>query len=88
MLIDKLLFSDRAPSLLKKSLDMQAQRSLLVANNISNMDTPGFKAQDIDFRSQLQAALGTDSNFKLAKTHPKHGGPSRDSIKSLKELNS
>jgi flagellar basal-body rod protein FlgB len=37
------------------------QRASLLANNIANADTPGFKAMDIPFDNALSAALGDPS---------------------------
>ncbi len=48
-LIDKLLFSDQVPTVMRKSLNMMSTRQNLISSNISNVDTPGFKASDIDF---------------------------------------
>ena len=47
MLIDKLLFSDQTPLVLKKGLDFQSARNLMISTNVSNMETPYFKAHDI-----------------------------------------
>jgi flagellar basal-body rod protein FlgB len=38
-------------------LDVAQQRATLVANNIANADTPGFKAQDVPFNDALNAEL-------------------------------
>lgn len=38
-------------------LDVGQQRASLVANNIANADTPGFKARDVDFNQALTARL-------------------------------
>ena len=58
MLIDKLLFSDTVPMMMKRSLDFNSTRHLLISNNIAQMDTPGYKANDVDFKSQLRDAVG------------------------------
>jgi flagellar basal-body rod protein FlgB len=40
-----------------------------IANNIANVNTPGFKTSSVDFRSALQASLGTpDDPDQLAMT--------------------
>ncbi|HUI83147.1 MAG TPA: flagellar basal body protein [Candidatus Binatia bacterium] len=44
-------------SLLVRALDLTAQRQQLVAQNIANVDTPGYHTRDIDFRGELQRAL-------------------------------
>jgi flagellar basal-body rod protein FlgB len=40
------------------TLDLRSQRESLIAANIANADTPGYKAVDVDFSRDLQAALG------------------------------
>lgn len=39
------------------SMTVHSQRLQLLANNIANADTPGFKARDIDFRVAMQHAV-------------------------------
>jgi flagellar basal-body rod protein FlgB len=41
-------------------LDMTAYRSGIIAGNIANIDTPGYHARDLDFRSQLTALTSDD----------------------------
>ncbi len=36
-------------------------RQRLVASNIANADTPGYKTKDIDFQADFQNALGAES---------------------------
>jgi flagellar basal-body rod protein FlgB len=38
-------------------LDVAQQRAALVANNIANADTPGFKAEDVAFDAAMSAEL-------------------------------
>ncbi len=83
MLIDRLLFADKTPLVLKKALDSQSQRHLLIASNISNIDTPGYKAKDIDFKGALRAALGSSDGLALRTTHSGHIGPNKDDIRGL-----
>jgi len=41
-------------------LDATAYRGGIIADNIANIDTPGYHARDLDFRSQLTALMSTD----------------------------
>ncbi len=41
-----------------RTLELLAQRQQVLAGNIANADTPGFKARDIDFASALRQAQG------------------------------
>lgn len=83
MLIDRLLFADKTPLVLKKALDFQSERQLLISSNISNIDTPGYQARDIDFKGALKAALGTGDDLALRSTHKGHIGPNKDAIRGL-----
>ncbi|MEK9629061.1 MAG: flagellar basal body rod protein FlgB [Nitrospinota bacterium] len=83
MLIDKLLFSNTAPKLMKKSLDLMSSRQSVISSNIGNLDTPGYKANDIDFQGQLRDALGSKGQLKLQATNEKHFGPKSSNISSL-----
>jgi len=38
-------------------MNVREDRAALIANNIANADTPGFKAQDVQFDSALAAQL-------------------------------
>lgn len=49
---------------------LREQRTELLANNIANADTPGFKARDIDFHAALLNAQERQST--IAKTDSRH----------------
>ncbi|NLI13208.1 MAG: flagellar basal body rod protein FlgB [Peptococcaceae bacterium] len=67
------LFSSPVLVSLKKGLDAAALRQRVIANNIANVNTPGFKKSAVEFESLLKAALGRDT-VKLVTTGPKHFG--------------
>jgi len=46
---------------LSRFLDTTAQRSGIIATNIANIDTPGYHARDLDFRSQLASQLASST---------------------------
>jgi flagellar basal-body rod protein FlgB len=50
---------DGLSSKLEQYLDVLSARQKLVARNIANADTPGYKTQDIDFQSELNRAAGS-----------------------------
>ncbi len=83
MLIDKLLFSNTVPKAMKKSLDLLSARQNLISSNIGNLDTPGFKASDLDFQGQLRNALGSKSELNMDATNKKHFGPKTSNISNL-----
>lgn len=41
---------------LTKFLDLTAQRQSLVTANLANIDTPGYRTKDVDFRAMLSQA--------------------------------
>lgn len=50
------------------ALEVRAQRMGLLASNIANASTPGFKAKDIDFKSALSAVeTNGDADTAVAK---------------------
>jgi flagellar basal-body rod protein FlgB len=55
------------------ALKLHERRTALLATNLANADTPGFKARDLDFRSAL-AAAGSPSGRHLVATRPGHIG--------------
>ncbi len=69
---------DSALGIHAKALDVRAKRTELLASNIANSDTPGFKARDIDFRSALSSA-SSHSRKGLQQTHARHLSLSGDS---------
>ncbi len=42
------------------ALEVRAKRMGVLASNIANASTPGFKARDIDFQSALKSAEGSN----------------------------
>lgn len=55
-------------NVLDKAADASWTRESLISNNIANVDTPGYKRQDLDFESLLQEEL---SNFKYTSLDEK-----------------
>ncbi|BAM05989.1 flagellar basal body rod protein FlgB [Leptospirillum ferrooxidans] len=48
---------DKTVYLLKRDLDLRAQRHMLLISNIANQDTPGYQAKDLSFKSALARAV-------------------------------
>lgn len=60
----------------QQALKVHSQRAEIIAGNLANADTPGFKAQDIDFKAALQQAQGQHQEAGLRTTHAGHIGSS------------
>jgi len=56
-----------------QALRLRAQRTELLASNMANADTPGYKARDIDFKGAMKAAAShTTHQGGLKTTHAGH----------------
>jgi len=54
---------------LGRFLDVSAFRTELITSNLANIDTPGYRARDINFRQELEHAAG-NANFEYASASP------------------
>ena len=61
------LFSDTATGALEKALDGYAARQKAVANNIANVETPGYKRQRVNFEAQLREAVKKHTSAEARK---------------------
>ena len=50
-------FTDIASTVLSKTLDAAAARQKTIANNIANVETPGYKRQYVSFEEELRLVL-------------------------------
>jgi flagellar basal-body rod protein FlgB len=66
---------DPTQRVLSSALDGLALREQAVAANLSNIDTPGYTAETVDFESELQAQLadGLNGGSNLALNAPTMG---------------
>lgn len=62
---------DSALGIHEKALAVRSRRTEMLASNIANADTPGYKAKDVDFKSAL-ANIETQSGNALTRTNSKH----------------
>ena len=58
---------------LERVLDVSSQRHQFVVTNMANVDTPGYRTKDLDFRSELERASmpseTQDETTSLAVAH-------------------
>ncbi|MBL4865104.1 MAG: flagellar basal body rod protein FlgB [Pseudomonadales bacterium] len=54
------------------ALNTTIKRSELLANNIANADTPGYKARDIDFAEVMRGYNNPGSSVRMAATSTLH----------------
>lgn len=53
---------DKALGFHPAALLLREKRASLLASNIANADTPGYKAQDIDFKQALEVMMGSNNS--------------------------
>ena len=47
---------------LSRFLDVNVARHKLIASNLANIDTPGYRTRDLDFRAELARAELSEAN--------------------------
>ncbi len=66
-------------NVLDKAADASWKRETVLANNIANVDTPGYKRKDLDFEGVLKQELGrckhTSLDTKIENLHMDHLNP-------------
>lgn len=55
-----------------ESLNHRLTRNKVVTSNITNAETPGYRAIGYSFEEQLQALAGKDEPFPMRTTHDRH----------------
>ena len=75
------IFNDRSIRLLEKAIDAGSLRQRVIADNIANVNTPGFKKSSVAFESVLKKNLNT-GRIPLNSSDSRHFGDvnSLDSI--------
>lgn len=80
--IAALMFEKTGMERLGKYLDVASVRHKLIARNIANVSTPGFKSADIDFQKEFRRASGNGDFLAGSRTHANHisfgGDPAAD----------
>jgi len=54
------------------AMQLRAARAEILANNLANSDTPGFKARDINFQAMLAGEVASQQSLGVARTHRGH----------------
>lgn len=56
----------------QKYLNLTSLRHKLIAGNVVNVSTPGYRSQDINFQAELKKLTQEDSVVKGEMTHARH----------------
>ncbi len=68
---------DRTFRLLERTLDLRSGRQRVIASNLANEETPGYRASELTFMDQLHSAHKGRLPIVLAATQPRHFGMHR-----------
>ena len=69
------LFS-KTVDLLANMLYFREDRHKVIASNVANIDTPGYKPSTVDFKENLDEIMG-GKDLELTLTHPMHINPAK-----------
>ncbi|WP_408954554.1 flagellar basal body rod protein FlgB [Natroniella sp. ANB-PHB2] len=76
------MFNDKSFGVLEKSLDGLNKRHKIISNNIANVDTPGYKKQNVSFKEEIEKALAGRSKLNVTnKRHIPLGSTDLNSVK-------
>jgi flagellar basal-body rod protein FlgB len=59
---------DQTMGMLSNALDILSIRHNLLASNIANVDTPGYRAIDLDFKAELEASFNRSTFHSALQT--------------------
>ena len=59
---------------LERFLNVTADRQSLVVNNMANIDTPGYRTRDVNFRAELERAVGSPQDASATPVAHKVAG--------------
>ena len=65
---------DQTIQLLERTLDLRSARQRVIASNLANEETPGYRASELNFMDQLRSAHQGRVAVVLAATQPRHFG--------------
>ncbi len=77
---------------MSKALSLRTKKNSLIASNLANVDTPGYKSKDLNFRGLMETYLeekglskkrNIEEEVVLHTTNPKHLKPKEDYSKDF-----
>ncbi len=72
--------------ILNRGLDISHFRHNLIADNIANADTPGYKRKDVKFADLMASASQKGSAAGLRTTHPDHQAGNVSSSEAIRAV--
>jgi len=66
------LFNDDSLRSARLALDGLSMRQQIISRNLANVDTPGFRAQMVDFESTIRRVLDQETGVRMQRTSAGH----------------
>jgi flagellar basal-body rod protein FlgB len=79
------MMEDPTVEALSRFLDVDVARYKLIAMNLANIDTPGYRTRDLDFRSELRRAGAEASGMEEAQLSYASFHPVAQPVRGLME---
>jgi flagellar basal-body rod protein FlgB len=64
--------SDDTMRVVKTALDGVSLRQQVISRNLSNVDTPGYRSQQVNFEDAVRQAMGRSSTLRMQATEQAH----------------
>jgi len=75
----------RITALIEKGMDLRLQRQNLLASNLANVNTPGYRRKDITFEDKLRSAMEM-KGMSVSRTSENHLGGGRNLVAVAPDL--
>ncbi|MCB0345910.1 MAG: flagellar basal body rod protein FlgB [Bdellovibrionales bacterium] len=63
---------DSTFSMIERAMDLRTRRHAVLASDIANSETPGYRAREVDFAGELNRMMTNGTQSEVAQTNPKH----------------
>ncbi|MGX8796127.1 flagellar basal body rod protein FlgB [Fusibacter sp. JL298sf-3] len=73
-------------NIINKALDGAWMKQTTIANNIANVNTPGYKRQTVSFEDALRAELGKAQTVPMTRTHSMHMDPNFPNVPRVENV--
>jgi len=80
------MIEDRMFPVLENLLTLTSKRQQILAGNVANIDTPGYRAKDISFAAELDGSLDLSAKVIDVETKDKPNGNNVDLDRELTEI--
>ncbi len=77
---------DRDAAVLGAAIEARNQRASVIAGNIANAETPGFRPKEVDFKSLLEGNLAGEGAPNVVQTDDRQPGRDGNSVSLHRQM--